>query len=143
MSHENVDVVEAAYEALTSDGLDAFADYWAEDVEVRTVRGASLSGKAAWRAYLQELLDLFDDLTIEPIEFIDAAGEGVVVYLRYGGRSKRSGMAVPPEYFAMVVQVRDSDIVQEVELPHARRGPRSRRAAALGDVATGCDLASF
>jgi ketosteroid isomerase-like protein len=115
MSQENVEVVEAAYEALTSAGLDAFADYWAEDIEMRTVRGASLYGKAAWRAYLQELLDLFDDFSIEPIEFIDAAGEGVVVYLRYGGRSKLSGMAVPPEYFAIVVQVRDGDIVREVE----------------------------
>jgi ketosteroid isomerase-like protein len=91
MSQENVEVVEAAYEALTSAGLDAFADYWAEDIEMRTVRGASLYGKAAWRAYLQELLDLFDDFRIEPIEFIDAVGEGVVVYLRYGGRSKLSG----------------------------------------------------
>jgi ketosteroid isomerase-like protein len=115
MSQENVEVVEAAYEALTSDGLDAFADYWAEHIEMRTVRGASLYGKAAWRAYLQELLDLFDGFRIEPIEFIDAAGEGVVVYLRYGGRSKLSGMAVPPEYFAIVVQVRDGDIVRGVE----------------------------
>jgi ketosteroid isomerase-like protein len=126
MSQENVEVVEAAYEALTSDGLDAFADYWAEDIEMRTVRGASLYGNAAWRAYLQELLDLFDDLTIEPIEFIDAAGEGVVVYLRNGGRSKLSGMAVPPEYFAIVIQVRDGDIVQGVEYRTPRRGPRSR-----------------
>jgi ketosteroid isomerase-like protein len=115
MSQENVEVVEAAYQALTSDGLDAFADYWAEDIEMRTVRGSSLCGKAAWRAYLQELLDLFDDFRIEPIEFIDAVGEGVVVYLRYGGRSKLSGMVVPPEYFAIVVQVRDGDIVRGVE----------------------------
>jgi ketosteroid isomerase-like protein len=115
MSQENVEVVEAAYEALTSDGLDAFADYWAEAIEMRTVRGASLYGKAAWRAYLQELLDLFDDFRIEPIEFIDAAAQGVVVYLRYGGRSKLSGMVVPLEYFAIVVQVRDGDIVQGVE----------------------------
>jgi ketosteroid isomerase-like protein len=115
MSQENLKVVEAAYAALTSDGLGAFAESWAEDVEMRTVRGASLSGKAAWRAYLQELLDLFDDFRIEPIEFIDAAGEGVVVCLRYGGRSKLSGMAVPPEYFALVVQVRDGDIAQGVE----------------------------
>jgi ketosteroid isomerase-like protein len=115
MSQENVEVVEAAYEALTSDGLDAFADYWAEDIEMRTVRGASLYGKAAWRAYLQELLDLFDDFRIEPIEFIDAAAQGVVVYLRYGGRSKLSGMVVPLEYFAIVMQVRDGDIVQGVE----------------------------
>jgi ketosteroid isomerase-like protein len=115
MSQENVRVVEAAYEAFTNDGLDAFADYWAEDIEMRTVRGATLYGKAAWRAYLQELLDLFDDFRIEPIEFMDAAGKGVVLYVRYGGRSKLSGMAVPPEYFAIVVGLRDGKIVQGVE----------------------------
>jgi ketosteroid isomerase-like protein len=88
---------------------------------------ASWYGKAAGRAYLQELLDLFDDFKTEPLEFIDAAGEQVVLHLRYGGRSKLSGMAVPPEYFAIVLQIRDGKIVQGVEY-----GTREEALEAVG-----------
>lgn len=126
MSQENVRVVEAAYEALTRSGPDAFADYWADDIEWRTMR-ASWYGKAAGRAYLHELLDLFDDFKTEPIEVIDAAGERVVLYLRYGGRSKLSGVAVPPEYFAIVLRIRDGKIVQGVEY-----GTREEALEAVG-----------
>ena len=114
MSQESVRVAEAAYEALTSSGLDAFADYWADDIEWRTMR-SNWYGKKAGGAYMQELLDLFDDLRTEPIEFIDATGDRVVLYLRYDGRSKLSGMSVPPEYFAIVLQIRDGKIAQGVE----------------------------
>jgi ketosteroid isomerase-like protein len=118
MSPENVRVVESAFAALTRGGPDAFSDYWADDIEWRTMR-EHWHGKEAGRAYLQELFDLFDEFTGEPIEFIDA-GELVVLFLRYGGRLKRSGLAVPPEYFAIVMRIRDGKIVQGVE--YATRG---------------------
>lgn len=114
MSHENVEVVRAAYDALGAHGLDAFAEYWADDIEWQTMR-ERWRGRAAGRDYMQELVDLFEDFTTEPLELIDAGGERVVVYLRYGGRSKRSGMAVPPEYFAIVIDVRDGKIAQALE----------------------------
>ena len=107
-------VVEAAYEALDRDGLDAFTESWADDIEWTTMR-ASWSGKRAGRGYLQELLDLFDDFRTEPIELIDVAGDRVVLFLRYGGRSKLSGIAVPPEYFAIVLQIRDGKIARGME----------------------------
>ena len=118
MSQENVRVVESAFAALTRGGPDAFSDYWADDIEWRTMR-EHWRGKEAGRAYLQELFDLFDDFTGEPIEFIDA-GELVVLFLRYGGRLQRSGLTVPPEYFAIVMRIRDGKIVQGVE--YAARG---------------------
>jgi ketosteroid isomerase-like protein len=114
MSQENVGIVEAAYEALSTGGLDAFAECWADDIEWTTMR-ATWYGKEAGRAYLQELFDLFDDFRTEPIELIDAASERVVLYLRYGGRSKLSGVTVPPEYFAIVLQIRDGKIARGVE----------------------------
>jgi ketosteroid isomerase-like protein len=126
MSQQNVEIVRRAFEALTSAGLDAYVDHWSDDVEWATMR-ASWYGKQAGRAYLQELLDLFDDFTAEPIEFIDAAGERVVLYLRYRGRSKLSGMAVPPEYFAMVLQIRDGKIARGVEY-----GTREEALEAVG-----------
>jgi ketosteroid isomerase-like protein len=119
MSQEDVRLVQAAYEALSSGGIDDFAEYWADDIEWRTMR-ERWNGKEAGRAYLQELYDLFADLTAEPIEFIDAAHGRVVLYLRYGGRSRRSGIAVPPEYFATVLEIRDGKILRGME--YATRG---------------------
>jgi ketosteroid isomerase-like protein len=114
MSQPNVEVVRAAYDALSSRGLEAFSDYWATDIEWQTMRDRWW-GRKAGRAYLQELLDLFDDFTTEPLELIDAGDDRVVVYLRYGGRSKRGGIPVPPEYFAIVIRVRDGEIAQAAE----------------------------
>jgi len=132
MSQEDVRVVEAAYGALTSDGLDAFADYWADDIEWRTMR-ASWYGKEAGRAYLQELLDLFDDFRTEPIEFIDATRGRVVLHLRYAGRSKLSGIEVPPEYFAIVLEIRDGKIARGVEYDTPEE---ALQAAGLSETAT-------
>ncbi|MBA3262898.1 MAG: nuclear transport factor 2 family protein [Thermoleophilaceae bacterium] len=114
MSQENVEVVQAAYEALARSGIDAFSDYWSEDIDWRTMRD-SWRGKDAGRAYLQELVDLFDDFTTEPIELLDAGAEQVVLYLRYGGRSKRGDMRVPPEYFAIVMRLENGKIAHALE----------------------------
>ena len=126
MAQENVEVVKAAYEALSHGGPDAFAEYWTDDIEWTTMR-AHWSGRSAGRAYLQELVDLFDDYRTEPIEFFDATGDRVVLYLRYGGRSKLSGVAVPPEYFAIVLQIRDGKITGGVEY-----GSREEALEAVG-----------
>jgi ketosteroid isomerase-like protein len=114
VSQENVDVVRAAYDALSSRGLEAFSEHWATDIEWQTMRDRWL-GRKAGRAYLQDLFDLFDDFTTELLELIDAGEERVVVYVRYAGRSKRGGVPVPPEYFAIVIQVRDGEIAQAAE----------------------------
>jgi ketosteroid isomerase-like protein len=114
MSQENVEAVRKAYEALSTKGIDAFSDHWADQIEWRTMRD-HWHGKEAGRAYLHELLDLFDDLTTETVDLTDAGDEHVVAYLRYGGRSKRSGMAVPPEYFAILMEVRDGKITHALE----------------------------
>lgn len=114
MSRQNVEVVRAAYETLTAGGPDAFSDYWADEIERRTMRDR-WRGKEAGRAYLQEIADLFDDFITEPLELIDAGDDQVVLYLRYGGRSKRGGVSVPPEYFAIVLDVRRGKIVRGLE----------------------------
>jgi ketosteroid isomerase-like protein len=114
MSQENVAVVHDAYEALRRSGVDAFSDHWADDIAWRTMR-SQWFGRDAGRAYLQELVDLFDGFTTEPIELIDAGGDDVVIYLRYGGRSRRGGVDIPPEYFAIVIRVRRGKIAHAVE----------------------------
>ena len=65
MSKENVAVVEAALNAVARGGLDAWAEYWTDDIEHRAVEGAlddrgPIHGKEAMRDYLQDWLDMFD-----------------------------------------------------------------------------------
>ena len=115
MSQENVEAVGSAFEAWNRNGLDAFADRWADDIEWRAVEGAPddrgpLHGKAACRSYLQDWLDTFDGLTVEPVELIDAGGGRVVAVLRYSGRAKRSGGDVPASSFAAVYVIKEGMI---------------------------------
>jgi ketosteroid isomerase-like protein len=125
MSQASVSVVEDAYRALTGGGLEAFADYWADDIEWQAMRGR-WRGRKAGIAYMQEWLDLFDDFTTEPIELIDAGDQQVVLYLRYRGRARGSGVEVPPEYFAIVIDIRDDKIARAREF--------ATRGDALSDV---------
>ena len=110
MSRESLGVVEAAWAAWPRGGLDAFSEYWADDIEWQAI-GGRWRGKDAGRAYLREWLDLFDEFRPEPIELIDAGGEQVITVVRYSGREKRSGIEVPPEYFVVVNKVRNGKIV--------------------------------
>jgi ketosteroid isomerase-like protein len=110
MSQENVEVVEAAWRAWPYGGLDAFAEYWADDIEWRAI-GGQWRGREAGRAYLQEWLDLFEEFKPEPIEVIDAGTNQVVTLVRYSGRAKRSGIEVPAEYFAVVNEIHNGKIV--------------------------------
>jgi ketosteroid isomerase-like protein len=110
MSRENVEVVQAAWAAWERNGLAGFTEYWADDIDWRAI-GGRWRGKDAGRAYLQEWLGLFDEFKPEPIEFIDAGDERVITVLRYSGREKRTGMEVPPEYFVVVNEVRNGEMV--------------------------------
>ena len=114
MSQQTVRVVQEAYETLASSGLEAFADHWADDIDWRTMRG-HWHGRQAGCAYLQDWLDLFDEFDSDVVELIEAPDDQVVTYLRYSGRAKRSGIQVPPEYFAIVIEVRDGKIARARE----------------------------
>jgi len=126
MSRENVDVVRTAYRTLTDRGVEAFAEFWTADIEWQTMR-TCWYGKRAGVTYLQELLDLFDDFTTELVDVVDAGGEWVVAFLRYGGRSKRAGLTVPPEYFAIVLSIRGGKIAHALEF-----GTRTEALEAVG-----------
>jgi ketosteroid isomerase-like protein len=82
MSQENVELVRAAFHAWQRGGLDAVAEFWDARIDWRAAEGAlddpgPIRGMDAMRAYLQDWLDDFDELSIEPEELIDA-GEQVV-----------------------------------------------------------------
>jgi ketosteroid isomerase-like protein len=114
MTHESVRLVEAAYGALADRGLEAFADYWTDDIEWHAI-GGSFRGREAGRAYLGEWFEHFDDLTVETLDLIDAGNERIVVWVRISGRSTGSGIEPPPAYFATVVELRDGKIARAAE----------------------------
>ena len=53
----------------------------------------------------------FDEFKPEPIELIDASDQRVITVLRYNGREKRTGIEVPPEYFAVINELRNGKMV--------------------------------
>ena len=115
MSQENVEVVRAAFEAWERGGLDALSEFWDARIDWRAAEGAiddagPIRGADAMRAYLQDWLDDFDEMRVEPEELIDA-GEQVVAVQRISARAKASGIETELRY-AVVYTVRDGKIVR-------------------------------
>jgi ketosteroid isomerase-like protein len=115
MSQENVEVVQASFEAWQRGGLDAAAEFWGTQIDWRCPEGAlddpgPISGVDAMRAYVQDWLDDFDELRFEPEELIDA-GEQVVAVQRVSGCAKASGIETELRY-AVVYTIRDGKIVR-------------------------------
>ena len=116
MSQENVEIVRDAAAAFNRGDLDAWLEYWTDDIDYRAIEGALddrglMHGKDAVRAHYQDWLDTFDDLKAEPLELIDAADEQVVTVLRFGGRAKLSGVESDLT-FAVVYTLRDGKIAR-------------------------------
>ena len=70
-----------------------------------------MRGKEAVLAYMQDWLDTFDGLNIDPLEVIDAGGDQVVAVLRFGGRAKQSGVETDLT-FAAVHTLREGKIAR-------------------------------
>lgn len=114
MSGKSVRLVEAAFDELARSGVEAFANYWADDIEWQAI-GGRFRGANAGRTYLQDWFRHFDDLAVEVLEFIDLGNDRVVNWVRLRGRSKGSGIEPPPAYFATVIELRDGKIARAVE----------------------------
>ncbi|MGH2983226.1 MAG: nuclear transport factor 2 family protein [Solirubrobacterales bacterium] len=116
MSQENVKTVRDAAAAFNRGDLDAWSEYWAEDIDYRAAEGAlddrgPMHGKEAVRAYVQEWLDMFDEFKSEPVELIDAGGDKVIAVLRSSGRAKLSGVETDVTY-AAVYTIRDGKVAR-------------------------------
>jgi ketosteroid isomerase-like protein len=95
MSQENVQIVQSLYEGwLQGDlGLDKL-DPDISIVESAVVPGAaSANGIAAVERYIASFAKYWDEIRVEPEEYIDA-GDLVIVVARLIGRGKSSGVAV-------------------------------------------------
>ena len=115
MSAENVEVVRASWDAWRDRGLDAYVSYVDEDVEWRAIEGAPddhgpIEGRAALHAYIAEWDDMFEGLTNEALEIVEAGADRVVSVQRVSGTAKMSG--APAELvYGIVYTVRNGKIV--------------------------------
>jgi ketosteroid isomerase-like protein len=106
MSEANVKTVRDAAVAFNHRDLDAWIEYWTDDIDYRAVEGAPddhgpIHGRDALRVYAHDWLDTFDDFRQDPIEQIDAGGDKVIVVFRISGRAKVSGVETDLTYSAL------------------------------------------
>jgi len=94
MSQENVEIVRRALNAFEQGGVDAILPFNAVDVTWQEAadepEGETYRGHDGLRALVRKWLVPFDDLRIEPEEFIDA-GEAVVMPYTLRARQRSSG----------------------------------------------------
>ena len=111
-----MEAVRVAYQDLAYGGLDVFIEHLSDDLDHRSIEGSlddrgPIRGRLAFRAYVQDWIDTFDDFRIEPVELIDAGGDTVVGVLRFGGRAKLSGVETDST-FGVVFSLRDGKIAR-------------------------------
>ena len=119
MSREDVEAVRRSLEAFERDGLEGLLLHLDPEIEWTTTGAyidlSTYRGHEGVRRYFGSLLDEFEDVRIEPVEFIDA-GEQVIVIIRVSGRGRRSGAPVEMTLVS-VGSVRDGKTVRVRNYP--------------------------
>ena len=113
MSQENVEQIRAVYDCWARGDFRAPAERLGADFEWRQVHGVvepgSHAGQKANRA-LRSVFDVYDDVRVEPEDYVDA-GDSVVVVARFQGTARGSGLHVD-QRFAFVWTVRDGNPIR-------------------------------
>ena len=114
MSRDNVEKARDFIAAYNRRDFDAAVEFFDPEVEwVLPERQASDScqGPDEVRRFWEGLDETFEELTLEPQEFIDA-GDHVATRLRHRGRGKRSGVEIDEEMYHQVATFRDGWMVR-------------------------------
>jgi ketosteroid isomerase-like protein len=114
MSEQNVDKAReyiAAYNRRDFDAAVASFDPEVEWVLPERQSSDSCRGPDEIRLFWKGLDDTFEELTLEPQEFVDA-GDMVATRLRHRGRGKRSGIEIDEAMYHQVVTFRNGTIVR-------------------------------
>jgi uncharacterized protein len=98
MSQENVELARRGYAALASGDVSRVLEMIHPDVSVEVHTGRpdlpdALHGHAGFLENLQSLTEVFEDIEVEPEEFIDL-GEHLVVTIRTVGHGRASGIRI-------------------------------------------------
>jgi ketosteroid isomerase-like protein len=91
-------------------------EFWDAEISWRAIEGApddvgEMHGPEAVRRYLQDWLDMFDDVTNVPEEVLDLGDDRVVTVQHATGRARASGVQTDIRY-AVVYTLRDRKIVR-------------------------------
>jgi ketosteroid isomerase-like protein len=97
MSQENVETLRRCFAVVNERGVEAAVEFFAEMLDADFVideamdvpDSASYRGKDAFIANMSKLGEAFDELRIEPLEFIDL-GEKLIVVVSMAGRGRAS-----------------------------------------------------
>ena len=113
MSQENVEIVRRAFEAYSSDGPEALADYWDPGIEVGVPPGlpesGSYRGRGAVLAWMSEWSEAWERIEYTPEEVV-GNGDTVVVTVLYQGIGKGSGLKIEDRFWYLL-RLRDAKIV--------------------------------
>src|SRR5215207_609721 len=148
MSQENVETVRRVY-ALRADAAgiargdydDIFRDYFDPEYEVVPPSAypdaeSSYRGREALRRWFQKMDEIWDDFRMQPERFFGCGRASHRFRPRYGDRQAKRSRAW--DLFGARPDAQGRADHTNGHLPGPRRGPRSRRAAGVGDVAGGC-----
>jgi ketosteroid isomerase-like protein len=114
VSHENIDKARAYIDAYNRRDFDAAVEWFDPDIEwVLPARQSSDSGRGPEhiKRFWADLDENFDELRLEPQEFVDA-GDRVATRLRYFMRGKGSGVEVEGELYHQLATFREGTIVR-------------------------------
>jgi ketosteroid isomerase-like protein len=109
VSRETVELATAAFDALRAGGVEGLLPYCDPEIEWISIPGflpdaVDRQGHEGVRSWFAQMEELFEDVSWEPEEFVDA-GERIVVGATVAGRGRGSGIPVEARLF-MVVSVR-------------------------------------
>lgn len=120
MSRENVELARRGYDALNAMlrrgeiDLPEIEAIWTSDCVLKPSgllpESGEMHGHDGIARFISNQMEAFDELQVEPLEFLDA-GERVVVPIRFGGKARYTGMDVT--FFVVhVATVRDGKVAR-------------------------------
>jgi ketosteroid isomerase-like protein len=109
MSQADVEVLRRGFEAFSQEGISGVLPLGSDDFELVTP-GIVGGGREGLTRALQDQLDVFEEWTVEPEEFIDL-GDQVLVVVRQRARGRGSGVTIDT-HSAWVFTMRDGKAVR-------------------------------
>jgi ketosteroid isomerase-like protein len=132
MSQDNVDKTRDYIEAYNRRDFDAAVRFFDPDIDwvlPPHQRSDSCRGPEEVKRFWEGLDELFEELRLDPQEFVDA-GDRVAVRLRYFGRGKGSGAELETEMYHQVTTFRQGTMVR---IEYVTSWAQALEAAGIGD----------
>ena len=125
---DHVEIARGYLAAYARGGLDAVAGYWHPEITWRAMEGAIddvgvMCGPQAVRSYYRQWEELFDEVSLDAEELIEA-GPRVVAVMHSTGRVKGSVAEIAIRY-AIVLTIRDGSIWAGREYPNREEALRA------------------